>query len=80
MLYNSMGVLSEMHVLNLKKNLQWLSLWLYKCTLFLQVYQLLTDLKEKRKEMVKNKHSAGQQNLNTIMYEVPGFDVIRRIS
>ncbi|XP_073681235.1 DNA-directed RNA polymerase III subunit RPC9 [Garra rufa] len=34
-----------------------------------EVYQLLTDLKEKRKEMVKNKHSAGQQNLNTIMYE-----------
>ncbi|XP_026051612.1 DNA-directed RNA polymerase III subunit RPC9-like [Carassius auratus] len=34
-----------------------------------EVYQLLTDLKEKRKEMVKNKHSTGQQNLNTIMYE-----------
>jgi len=40
-----------------------------------QVYQLLTDLKEKRKEMVKNKHSTGQQNLNTIMYEVLVFDV-----
>uniref|UniRef100_A0A673MGX3 DNA-directed RNA polymerase III subunit RPC9 n=1 Tax=Sinocyclocheilus rhinocerous TaxID=307959 RepID=A0A673MGX3_9TELE len=34
-----------------------------------EVYQLLTDLKEKRKEMVKNKHSTGQQNLNTVMYE-----------
>ncbi|XP_051732651.1 DNA-directed RNA polymerase III subunit RPC9 [Ctenopharyngodon idella] len=34
-----------------------------------EVYQLLTDLKEKRKETVKNKHSTGQQNLNTIMYE-----------
>lgn len=44
-----------------------------------QVYQLLTDLKEKRKEMVKNKHSAGQQNLNTIMYEVLVFDVIWNI-
>ncbi|XP_051537354.1 DNA-directed RNA polymerase III subunit RPC9-like isoform X1 [Myxocyprinus asiaticus] len=34
-----------------------------------EVYKLLTDLKEKRKEIVKNKHSSGQQNLNTIMYE-----------
>ncbi|KAG9265685.1 DNA-directed RNA polymerase III subunit RPC9 [Astyanax mexicanus] len=34
-----------------------------------EVYQLLIELKEKRKEMVKNKHSTGQQNLNTIMYE-----------
>ncbi|XP_065143607.1 DNA-directed RNA polymerase III subunit RPC9 [Paramisgurnus dabryanus] len=34
-----------------------------------EVYQLLADLKEKRKEVVKNKHSTGQQNLNTIMYE-----------
>ncbi|XP_047017584.1 DNA-directed RNA polymerase III subunit RPC9 isoform X1 [Ictalurus punctatus] len=34
-----------------------------------EVYQLLTELKEKRKESVKNKHSTGQQNLNTIMYE-----------
>ncbi|MBN3304186.1 RPC9 polymerase, partial [Amia calva] len=33
-----------------------------------QVFQLLTDLKDQRKE-TKNKHSAGQQNLNTIMYE-----------
>ncbi|XP_029485764.1 DNA-directed RNA polymerase III subunit RPC9 isoform X2 [Oncorhynchus nerka] len=35
-----------------------------------EVYQLLTDLKEQRKDSGKNKHSAGQQNLNTIMYEV----------
>jgi len=48
---------------------------LYKYPLLHQVYQLLTDLKEKRKEMVKNKHSTGQQNLNTIMYEVLVFDV-----
>ncbi|XP_028662577.1 DNA-directed RNA polymerase III subunit RPC9 [Erpetoichthys calabaricus] len=34
-----------------------------------EVYQLLMDLKEQRKESGKNKHSAGQQNLNTIMYE-----------
>ncbi|XP_020307995.1 DNA-directed RNA polymerase III subunit RPC9 isoform X3 [Oncorhynchus nerka] len=34
-----------------------------------EVYQLLTDLKEQRKDSGKNKHSAGQQNLNTIMYE-----------
>ncbi|MCI4386541.1 hypothetical protein PGIGA_G00063550 [Pangasianodon gigas] len=34
-----------------------------------EVYQLLIELKEKRKESVKNKHSTGQQNLNTIMYE-----------
>ncbi|XP_076835936.1 DNA-directed RNA polymerase III subunit RPC9 [Brachyhypopomus gauderio] len=34
-----------------------------------EVYQLLVELKEKRKESVKNKHSTGQQNLNTIMYE-----------
>ncbi|TSL04287.1 DNA-directed RNA polymerase III subunit RPC9 [Bagarius yarrelli] len=34
-----------------------------------EVYQLLLELKEKRKESVKNKHSTGQQNLNTIMYE-----------
>ncbi|XP_051956521.1 DNA-directed RNA polymerase III subunit RPC9-like [Xyrauchen texanus] len=34
-----------------------------------EVYKLLTDLKEKRKEIVKNKRSSGQQNLNTIMYE-----------
>ncbi|XP_066552320.1 DNA-directed RNA polymerase III subunit RPC9 [Amia ocellicauda] len=33
-----------------------------------EVFQLLTDLKDQRKE-TKNKHSAGQQNLNTIMYE-----------
>ncbi|XP_020862658.1 DNA-directed RNA polymerase III subunit RPC9 [Phascolarctos cinereus] len=34
-----------------------------------EVFQLLTDLKEQRKESGKNKHSSGQQNLNTIMYE-----------
>uniref|UniRef100_A0A4W5LLT3 DNA-directed RNA polymerase III subunit RPC9 n=1 Tax=Hucho hucho TaxID=62062 RepID=A0A4W5LLT3_9TELE len=34
-----------------------------------EVYQLLTDLKQQRKDSGKNKHSAGQQNLNTIMYE-----------
>ncbi|KAL6046535.1 hypothetical protein STEG23_018195 [Scotinomys teguina] len=33
------------------------------------VYQLLTDLKEQRRESGKNKHSAGQQNLNAITYE-----------
>ncbi|NXQ26318.1 RPC9 polymerase, partial [Alaudala cheleensis] len=35
----------------------------------LQVYQLLTDLKQQRKESGKSKQSSGQQNLNTIMYE-----------
>uniref|UniRef100_A0A8D1R444 DNA-directed RNA polymerase III subunit RPC9 n=1 Tax=Sus scrofa TaxID=9823 RepID=A0A8D1R444_PIG len=30
-----------------------------------EVFQLLTDLKEQRKESSKNKHSSGQQNLNT---------------
>ncbi|XP_048836820.1 DNA-directed RNA polymerase III subunit RPC9 [Brienomyrus brachyistius] len=34
-----------------------------------EVYQLLADLKEQRKETGKSKHSSGQQNLNTIMYE-----------
>uniref|UniRef100_A0AC11BTL3 CGRP receptor component n=1 Tax=Ovis aries TaxID=9940 RepID=A0AC11BTL3_SHEEP len=34
-----------------------------------EVFQLLTDLKEQRKESGKNKHSSGQQNLNTITYE-----------
>ncbi|XP_028838368.1 DNA-directed RNA polymerase III subunit RPC9 [Denticeps clupeoides] len=34
-----------------------------------EVYQLLTDLKERRKESGKNKHSSSQQNLSTIMYE-----------
>ncbi|XP_021109981.1 DNA-directed RNA polymerase III subunit RPC9 isoform X1 [Heterocephalus glaber] len=34
-----------------------------------EVFQLLTDLKEQRRESGKNKHSAGQQNLNTITYE-----------
>ncbi|XP_046876248.1 DNA-directed RNA polymerase III subunit RPC9 isoform X1 [Hypomesus transpacificus] len=34
-----------------------------------EVFQLLTDLKEQRKDSGKNKHSTGQQNLNTIMYE-----------
>uniref|UniRef100_A0A8C5T8T7 DNA-directed RNA polymerase III subunit RPC9 n=1 Tax=Malurus cyaneus samueli TaxID=2593467 RepID=A0A8C5T8T7_9PASS len=36
---------------------------------YLQVYQLLTDLKQQRKGSGKTKHSSGQQNLNTIMYE-----------
>lgn len=35
-----------------------------------QVFKLLTDLKEQRKDGSRNKHSIGQQNLNTIMYEV----------
>uniref|UniRef100_A0ABK0L802 CGRP receptor component n=1 Tax=Rattus norvegicus TaxID=10116 RepID=A0ABK0L802_RAT len=35
-----------------------------------EVFQLLTDLKEQRKESGKNKHSAGQQNLNAITYEM----------
>lgn len=34
-----------------------------------EVFQLLTDLKEQRKESGKNKHSTGQQNLNTLTYE-----------
>ncbi|XP_075627766.1 DNA-directed RNA polymerase III subunit RPC9 isoform X2 [Balearica regulorum gibbericeps] len=34
-----------------------------------EVFQLLTDLKQQRKESGKNKQSSGQQNLNTIMYE-----------
>ncbi|XP_060704034.1 DNA-directed RNA polymerase III subunit RPC9 [Hemiscyllium ocellatum] len=34
-----------------------------------EVFKLLTDLKEQRKESGNKKHSAGQQNLNTIMYE-----------
>uniref|UniRef100_A0A8C2YAJ0 Uncharacterized protein n=1 Tax=Coturnix japonica TaxID=93934 RepID=A0A8C2YAJ0_COTJA len=37
---------------------------------FFQVFQLLTDLKQQRKESGKSKQSSGQQNLNTIMYEV----------
>lgn len=35
-----------------------------------QVFKLLTDLKEQRKDAGKSKHSLGQQDLNTIMYEV----------
>ncbi|KAL4668952.1 hypothetical protein H8959_007506 [Pygathrix nigripes] len=35
----------------------------------MHVFHLLTDLKEQRKESGKNKHSSGQQNLNTITYE-----------
>ncbi|KPP75912.1 hypothetical protein Z043_104793 [Scleropages formosus] len=38
-----------------------------------EVYQLLADLKDQRKESGKNKHSAGQQNLNTIMYETTKY-------
>ncbi|XP_063313321.1 DNA-directed RNA polymerase III subunit RPC9 [Pelobates fuscus] len=34
-----------------------------------EVFQLLTDLKQQQREGRKNKSSAGQQNLNTIMYE-----------
>ncbi|XP_077403791.1 DNA-directed RNA polymerase III subunit RPC9 isoform X1 [Vanacampus margaritifer] len=34
-----------------------------------EVFQLLTDLKEQKKDSGKSKHSAGQQNLNTVMYE-----------
>ncbi|XP_076210712.1 DNA-directed RNA polymerase III subunit RPC9 isoform X1 [Aptenodytes patagonicus] len=34
-----------------------------------EVFQLLTDLKQQRKESGKNKQSSGQQNLNTIVYE-----------
>ncbi|XP_008331392.1 DNA-directed RNA polymerase III subunit RPC9 [Cynoglossus semilaevis] len=34
-----------------------------------EVFKLLTDMKEQRKESGKSKNSAGQQNLNTIMYE-----------
>ncbi|XP_028322760.1 DNA-directed RNA polymerase III subunit RPC9 isoform X1 [Gouania willdenowi] len=34
-----------------------------------EVFKLLTDLKEQRKDSGKSKHSIGQQNLNTIMYE-----------
>ncbi|XP_061755217.1 DNA-directed RNA polymerase III subunit RPC9 isoform X2 [Nerophis ophidion] len=33
-----------------------------------EVFKLLTDLKEQRKDS-KSKHSTGHQNLNTIMYE-----------
>lgn len=45
--------------------------FLYLLFVFMsKVYQLLLELKEKRKESVKNKHSAGQQNLNTVMFEV----------
>ncbi|XP_048375512.1 DNA-directed RNA polymerase III subunit RPC9 isoform X2 [Sphaerodactylus townsendi] len=34
-----------------------------------EVYKLLTDLKQQRRETGKSKQSSGQQNLNTIMYE-----------
>ncbi|XP_038155353.1 DNA-directed RNA polymerase III subunit RPC9 isoform X2 [Cyprinodon tularosa] len=34
-----------------------------------EVFKLLTDLKEQRRGAGKSKHSARQQNLNTIMYE-----------
>ncbi|XP_013884284.1 DNA-directed RNA polymerase III subunit RPC9 [Austrofundulus limnaeus] len=34
-----------------------------------EVFKLLTDLKEQRKNAGKSKHNIGQQNLNTIMYE-----------
>nr|XP_014437296.2 DNA-directed RNA polymerase III subunit RPC9 [Pelodiscus sinensis] len=35
----------------------------------LEVFQLLTELKQQRKDSGKHKQSSGQQNLNTIMYE-----------
>ncbi|XP_055148981.1 DNA-directed RNA polymerase III subunit RPC9 isoform X4 [Symphalangus syndactylus] len=44
-----------------------------------EVFQLLTDLKEQRKESGKNKHSSGQQNLNTITYERQDFAVLPRL-
>ncbi|XP_072834446.2 DNA-directed RNA polymerase III subunit RPC9 isoform X4 [Pogona vitticeps] len=34
-----------------------------------EVYQLLTDLKQQWRETGRSKQTAGQQNLNTIMYE-----------
>ncbi|XP_061818929.1 DNA-directed RNA polymerase III subunit RPC9 [Nerophis lumbriciformis] len=34
-----------------------------------EVFKLLTDLKEQRKDGSRSKHSMGHQNLNTIMYE-----------
>ncbi|XP_012736915.1 DNA-directed RNA polymerase III subunit RPC9 [Fundulus heteroclitus] len=34
-----------------------------------EVFKLLTDLKEQRRDAGKSKHSVRQQNLNTIMYE-----------
>ncbi|XP_074466609.1 DNA-directed RNA polymerase III subunit RPC9-like [Sebastes fasciatus] len=34
-----------------------------------ELFKLLTDLKEQRKDSGKSKHSTGQQNLNTIMYK-----------
>ncbi|TFK12893.1 protein O-mannosyl-transferase 2 [Platysternon megacephalum] len=34
-----------------------------------EVFQLLTDLKQLRKDSGKHKQSSGQQNLNTVMYE-----------
>uniref|UniRef100_A0A0E9WM13 Uncharacterized protein n=1 Tax=Anguilla anguilla TaxID=7936 RepID=A0A0E9WM13_ANGAN len=40
-----------------------------------EVFQLLTDLKEQRKESGKSKHSAGQQNLNTITVRDPEVPV-----
>lgn len=41
-----------------------------------QVFSLLTDLKQQRKDSGKSKHSVGQQNLNTIMYEVSTYPVV----
>nr|XP_057943506.1 DNA-directed RNA polymerase III subunit RPC9 isoform X2 [Doryrhamphus excisus] len=38
-----------------------------------EVFKLLTDLKGQRSESGKSKHSIGQQNLNTIMYETLNY-------
>ncbi|CAM2104015.1 unnamed protein product [Caretta caretta] len=40
-----------------------------KPVIAVKVFQLLTDLKQQRKDSGKHKQSSGQQNLNTIMYE-----------
>lgn len=58
----------KFHVFTVQSEVGFSDSVLYLCVS--QVFKLLTDLKEQRKESGKNKHSAGQQNLNTIMYEV----------
>lgn len=47
------------------------------CNFLNKVLKLLTDLKEQRKDSGKSKHTAGHQNLNTIMYEV-GFHPLQK--